>query len=145
MYDDENYDDGFDDEKLAVVERLIAWCEDRDRTLLELAISWHTSHPLVASVIAGATKPAQIEANVAAAGWDLTPEDRAEVDAVLEVPIRELLDPAIHRTEIWIRDGAEFEVTFFELEQDTLWGATARMLCSLFDRLARRIARRASK
>ena len=72
-----------DDDKLAVVERLIAWCEGRDRSLLDLAISWHTSHPLVASVIAGATRPSQIEANVAAAGWALTPEDRSEVDAVI--------------------------------------------------------------
>ncbi len=72
-----------DDDKLAVVERLIAWCEDQGRSLLELAISWHTSHPLVASVIAGATKPEQIEANVAAAGWDLTEDQRAEVDAVI--------------------------------------------------------------
>lgn len=72
-----------DDDKLAVVERLIAWCDGRGRSLLELAISWHTSHPLVASVIAGATKPSQIEANVAAAGWDLTADDRAEVDSVI--------------------------------------------------------------
>ena len=72
-----------DDDKLATVERLIAWCDERDHTLLELAISWHTSHPLVASLIAGATKPEQIEANVAAAGWQLTDADRAEVDAVI--------------------------------------------------------------
>jgi aryl-alcohol dehydrogenase-like predicted oxidoreductase len=72
-----------DDTKLAVVERLIAWCQRRDRSLLELAISWHTSHRLVASVIAGATRPSQIEANVAAAGWALTAEDRAEVDALI--------------------------------------------------------------
>lgn len=62
--------------------------------------------------------------------------DPGEVDAVLHVSISELLDPAIYREEIWTRDGVDFEVTFFELEGDTLWGATARMLCSLFDRLA---------
>lgn len=61
--------------------------------------------------------------------------DPGEVDAVLHVPISELLDPGIYREEIWTRDGVEFEVTFFELEGDTLWGATARMLRSLFDRL----------
>jgi aryl-alcohol dehydrogenase-like predicted oxidoreductase len=72
-----------DDDKLATVERLISWCEARDHTLLDLAMSWHASHPLVASVIAGATTPAQIEANVAAAGWSLTADDRAEVDAVI--------------------------------------------------------------
>jgi aryl-alcohol dehydrogenase-like predicted oxidoreductase len=72
-----------DDEKLAVVERLITWCGERGRSLLELAISWHTSHPLVASVIAGATTPEQIEANVAAANWALSAADRAEVDSVI--------------------------------------------------------------
>ena len=72
-----------DDDKLATVERLIAWCDERGRSLLELAVSWHTSHPLVASVIAGATKPEQIEANVAAAGWALTDDDRAAVDAIV--------------------------------------------------------------
>lgn len=72
-----------DDDKLAIVERLIGWVESRDHTLLDLAISWHTSHPLVASVIAGATKPSQIEANVAAASWTLTDADRAEVDALI--------------------------------------------------------------
>lgn len=76
--------DGFiDDAKLATVERLIAWAAERDHSLLDLAISWHTSHPLVTSVIAGATSPAQVAANVAAAGWALTSEDRAEVDAVI--------------------------------------------------------------
>ena len=72
-----------DDDKLAVVERLIAWCDERDHTILDLAISWHTSHPLVASVISGATTPDQVAANVAAAGWSLSAEDRAQVDAVV--------------------------------------------------------------
>lgn len=58
-----------------------------------------------------------------------------EVDGVLHVPIAELLDPSIYREEIWVRDGQELEITFFELEGDTLWGATARMVRSLFERL----------
>ena len=72
-----------DDDKLAIVERLIAWSEARGHSLLDLAISWHTSHPLVASVVAGATKPEQVDANVAAASWNLSDTDRAEVDAVI--------------------------------------------------------------
>lgn len=72
-----------DDDKLATVERLIEWAEARDRSLLELAISWHTSHPLVASVISGATTPEQVDANVAAAGWVLTDHERAEVDGIV--------------------------------------------------------------
>lgn len=76
-------DSFIDDDKLEVVERLTAWCESRGHTMLDLAMSWHTSHPLVASVIAGATSPAQIDANVAASTWDLTPEERVEVDALI--------------------------------------------------------------
>jgi aryl-alcohol dehydrogenase-like predicted oxidoreductase len=76
-------DSFIDDDKLAIVERLVTWAEARDHSLLDLAVSWHTSHPLVASVIAGATKPSQIEANVAAGSWMLTPEDRAGVDALI--------------------------------------------------------------
>lgn len=72
-----------DDDRLEIVERLIAWAAARDHTLLDLAIGWHTSHPLVASVIAGATKPEQAELNAAAAGWVVTDDDRAEVDAIV--------------------------------------------------------------
>ena len=72
-----------DEDRLRIVEALILWCDQRNHTLLDLAISWHTSHPLVASVIAGATTPQQVAANVAAAGWQLTGDDRAEVDAIL--------------------------------------------------------------
>lgn len=75
-----------DDDKLAIVERLIGWAGDRGHTLLDLALSWQTSNPLVASVIAGATTPAQIEANVSAASWPLNREDRADLDALLATP-----------------------------------------------------------
>ena len=72
-----------DDDKLAVVERLIAWSDGRGHSLLGLAIRWHTSHPLVATVITGATTPEQVGGNVAAASWNLGDADRAEVDAVI--------------------------------------------------------------
>ncbi len=72
-----------DDDKLRIVERLTAWADARGHSLLDLAMSWHTSHPLVSSVIAGATSPSQVAANVAAATWSLTAVDRAEVDAVI--------------------------------------------------------------
>ena len=48
---------------------------------LDLAMSWLASRPLVASVIAGATKPEQVEANVrAATALVLTQDDLAEID-----------------------------------------------------------------
>lgn len=71
------------DERLAQVERLREWATARGRRVLELAFSWHTSNPLIATVIAGATSPEQVTANVAAAAWELTADDRAEVDAIL--------------------------------------------------------------
>jgi aryl-alcohol dehydrogenase-like predicted oxidoreductase len=64
------------------VERLIAFAESRGRTLLELALSWLAARPQVVSIITGATKPGQIEANVKAAGWKLTAEDMAEIDRI---------------------------------------------------------------
>jgi 8-oxo-dGTP pyrophosphatase MutT (NUDIX family) len=52
-----------------------------------------------------------------------------EVDAIIRVPVAELLQPDIYRCEIWPwPDGGEIEITFFELVGDTLWGATARMV-----------------
>jgi len=72
-----------DDRKLRVVERLIAWAQARDHSLLDLAMSWHTSHPLVASVIAGATKAKQVRANAAAGGWALDANDRVELELLM--------------------------------------------------------------
>jgi aryl-alcohol dehydrogenase-like predicted oxidoreductase len=63
-----------------VVERLEAFCEARGRSLLELAFSWLLHRPNVASVIAGATAPEQVEANIRAADWALSPEDMDEID-----------------------------------------------------------------
>jgi aryl-alcohol dehydrogenase-like predicted oxidoreductase len=64
----------------ATVERLEGFAIERGHTLLELAVSWLLRRPQVASVIAGATKPEQVEANVRAAGWAVTQEDMREID-----------------------------------------------------------------
>lgn len=63
-------------------ERLRCFAEERGRSLLELAFSWLASRRPVSSVIAGATKPEQVEANVAAASWTLTAEEMAEIDRI---------------------------------------------------------------
>jgi aryl-alcohol dehydrogenase-like predicted oxidoreductase len=65
-----------------MVERLNQFCATRGRSLLELAFSWLLARPAVASVIAGATKPEQLEQNVNATGWALAPEDLAEIDGL---------------------------------------------------------------
>ena len=57
------------------VEALATFAAERGITLLDVAIGGLAAMPSVASVIAGATKVSQIEANVAAGQWQPTPED----------------------------------------------------------------------
>jgi aryl-alcohol dehydrogenase-like predicted oxidoreductase len=64
----------------SMVERLQEFCARRGHSLVELAFSWLLAQPVLASVIAGATRPEQLEQNVKAAGWTLTAEELAEVD-----------------------------------------------------------------
>ena len=73
----------FNEENLAVVEKLLAFSESRGHTLLELANCWLLAQPTVASVIAGASKPDQVEANAAAVNWRLTPADLRELSGIL--------------------------------------------------------------
>ncbi len=65
-----------------IVDALADFAAKRGHTLLELAMSWLASRPFIASIIAGATKPEQVEQNIAAVGWALTPADLAEIDRI---------------------------------------------------------------
>jgi aryl-alcohol dehydrogenase-like predicted oxidoreductase len=65
-----------------IVVKLDAFVKARGHTLLELAFSWLAARPQVSSVIAGATRVEQIEQNVKAAAWKLTPEELAEIDTI---------------------------------------------------------------
>lgn len=62
--------------------KLESFARGRGHSMLDLAIGWLASQPFVSSVIAGATKPEQIEQNVAAAAWKLTGEEMAEVGKI---------------------------------------------------------------
>src|SRR5262245_6106646 len=74
------------DEKFETAEALDAFARSRNRSLLELAISWLTSHEVVASVISGATSAEQVRQNVAACSWELPKNDLAEIDRI--APLR---------------------------------------------------------
>ena len=65
-----------------MLEHLEAFASTRGHTMLELAFSWLAAQPVVSSIIAGATKPEQLEANIKAAGWTLSPEELAEIDTI---------------------------------------------------------------
>jgi aryl-alcohol dehydrogenase-like predicted oxidoreductase len=64
------------------IERLQRFADDRALSLLDVAIGGLAAQPAVASVIAGATSAEQVRANVAAGGWQPTPDDLVALDEV---------------------------------------------------------------
>jgi aryl-alcohol dehydrogenase-like predicted oxidoreductase len=71
-----------------VLDGLEAFAHARGRTTIELALSWLSRRPTVASIMVGASRPAQIEANVAATGWDLDADELAEIDRLTVPPLK---------------------------------------------------------
>ena len=76
----------FTDENFAVLTQLEDFAAERGRTLLDVAIAGLAAQPAVASIIAGATRPEQVVANVASAEWELTDEDCAALDKIVPSP-----------------------------------------------------------
>jgi aryl-alcohol dehydrogenase-like predicted oxidoreductase len=72
------------DENWRKLDALTAFAHQRGLTILDLAMAWIAARPQVASVIAGATKPEQVEANVKAAMAPLSSADIAELDRITE-------------------------------------------------------------
>jgi aryl-alcohol dehydrogenase-like predicted oxidoreductase len=73
-------DDYITEDKLDRVEALEKWGAEHGRSLLDIAIGALAAQPTVGSVIAGATKPEQIRANVAAGNWEPTDDELSEID-----------------------------------------------------------------
>ena len=68
----------------AIIDNLAKWAEERGHTLGDLAHAWLFAHPEVSSVISGATRLDQVQQNVKAADWALTPEELQEVQHILQ-------------------------------------------------------------
>jgi aryl-alcohol dehydrogenase-like predicted oxidoreductase len=64
----------------AVLQRLDQFVKKCGHSLLDLAVGWLVAQPQVASVICGATSPAQVSENVVASSWKLTGDELADVD-----------------------------------------------------------------
>jgi aryl-alcohol dehydrogenase-like predicted oxidoreductase len=75
-----NRDEVFSDETFDRLEAFERYAGERGLTLLQVAICGLLTHPPVASVIAGATKPDQVRANVEAAAWEPTTDDIAALN-----------------------------------------------------------------
>ena len=54
-----------------------------------------------------------------------------EVDRIMWVPLAELTRSDTFREEVWQVDGDPRPIFFFELDDETIWGATARVLHQL--------------
>lgn len=74
------------DEQFDVVEALEEFAAERRVGVLDVAIAGLAAQPAVASVIAGATRPEQIAANVAAMRWQPSADDLAKLDQVAPTP-----------------------------------------------------------
>ncbi len=72
----------FTDETFDRLEALEGFAQGHALTLLQVAVGGLLARPVVASVIAGATKPEQVQANVEASAWEPTPDDVASLDAL---------------------------------------------------------------
>lgn len=64
----------------------------------------------------------------------LVPDPR-EVVKVLDVPLSGLLDDGAYREERWDLGIPDRAVHFFELPDETVWGATARILAGFLEHL----------
>ena len=70
------------DEVLNRVQQLEPLAQALNLTMAQFALAWVLQNDNVASAIVGATKPEQIDANVNAIGWEMTPEQVSMVDNI---------------------------------------------------------------
>jgi aryl-alcohol dehydrogenase-like predicted oxidoreductase len=69
---------------LALVDGLRTLAAHRGRSAAQLAIAWTLRNPALTSAIVGARHPGQIVETAAAGDWNLTAQEIAEVDALLQ-------------------------------------------------------------
>lgn len=67
-----------------VVDALDEVAEETGKTVAQIALNWLLQRPTVASVIIGARDESQLRQNLGAAGWKLTEEQVAKLDAASE-------------------------------------------------------------
>jgi aryl-alcohol dehydrogenase-like predicted oxidoreductase len=70
---------------LDVVDGMRPIAAKHGKSLAQVAINWLRMQRGVTSVIIGGKRPKQIEENVGAAGWDLSPGDLAALDRISRV------------------------------------------------------------
>ncbi len=72
------------EENYGLLDSLTEFAAEGEHTLNELAHAWLLAQPQISSVISGATKVEHVEANAASVEWELSEEEMAAVNAILE-------------------------------------------------------------
>jgi aryl-alcohol dehydrogenase-like predicted oxidoreductase len=68
---------------LTRTDALAGWAKARGHSMLDLAIAWVLSHPAVTVCLCGAKSPEQVDDHIRAAEWQLTVDDRRDVERLL--------------------------------------------------------------
>ena len=71
---------------ITVVDALDAVAKETGKSVPQIALNWLLQRPSVASVVIGARNEEQLEQNLGAVGWTLTPEQMAKLDAASRRP-----------------------------------------------------------
>jgi aryl-alcohol dehydrogenase-like predicted oxidoreductase len=71
-------------ENLELTYRIVEFCEQRKLNMLDVAFAWLLEKPFVPSVIAGASRPEQIDANIKAAVAKLSGAELGALDKLTE-------------------------------------------------------------
>jgi aryl-alcohol dehydrogenase-like predicted oxidoreductase len=71
-------------ENFAKLTALSAFSKEREHTINELAHAWLLAHPIVSSVISGATKVEHVQANAAASEWILSSDEVTGISEILD-------------------------------------------------------------
>jgi aryl-alcohol dehydrogenase-like predicted oxidoreductase len=75
-----------DDHLYNVVDAIDAVAKETGKSVPQIALNWLLQRPTVSTVIMGARNEEQLRQNLAAAGWNLTPAQVAQLDAASQVP-----------------------------------------------------------
>jgi aryl-alcohol dehydrogenase-like predicted oxidoreductase len=65
-----------------VVDVLIDLANETSKTVSQVALNWLLSRPTVSNLVVGARNAEQLQQNLGAVGWSLTPEQIGRLDAV---------------------------------------------------------------
>src|ERR1700744_3129221 len=74
-----------DEHVFTVVDALEAVAAETGKTVPQVALNWLLQRPTVATVVIGARNEEQLRQNLGAVGWNLTPEQVAELDEASKV------------------------------------------------------------